>query len=131
MKRILLLLTFLLACVTWRTPALASPDLERVIYADALATGWEDWSWATVNLSASAPTHSGSHSIGVTFAAWEGLYLHKAGVDTLGVTHLRFYIHGSGSGGQALNVFMNLEVNGSPQNGPAIRCTSTYRQTVG
>ena len=124
MKRILLFLTLLLACVTWRTPALASPDLERVIYADVLATGWADWSWATVNLSASAPTHSGSHSIGVTFAAWEGLYLHKAGVDTLGVSMLRFYIHGGGSGGQALNVFMNLEVNGSPQNGPVLAVPS-------
>ena len=120
MKRILLFLILLLACVTWRTPALASPDLERVIYADALATGWADWSWATVNLSASAPTHSGSHSIAVTFDAWEGLTLHKADVDTGGVNLLRFYIHGGGSGGQALNVFMNLEVNGSPQNGPAM-----------
>ena len=110
----------LLASMIWSAPGLASPDLARVIYDDALATGWQNWSWAVVNLSASSPTHSGSHSIAVTFDAWEGLYLHKAGVDTLGVTHLRFYTHGGESGGQAMNVFMNLEVNGNPQNGPAI-----------
>jgi hypothetical protein len=94
--------------------------LTYTIYDDALGSGWQDWSWAQVNLAATAQVHSGSHSIAVTYDAWEGLYLHKAGVDTLGVTHLRFYIHGGGAGGQDLNVFMNLEVGGSPQNGPSI-----------
>jgi hypothetical protein len=41
-------------------------------------------------------------------------------VDTLGVTHLRFYVHGGSSGGQLMNLFLNLEVGGSPQNGPAL-----------
>ena len=124
MKRILLFLTLLLACVTWRTPALASPDLERVIYADALATGWADWSWATVNLSASAPTHSGSPQHRGDLRRLGRPIPLEAGVDTLGVSMLRFYIHGGGSGGQALNVFMNLEVNGSPQNGPVLAVPS-------
>jgi hypothetical protein len=115
-----LTLVLLLTSLLWHIPGLASPDLTRVIYADALAAGWQNWSWATVSLSATSPVHNGSHSIAVTFDAWEGLYLYKAGVDSLGVSYLRFYIHGGGSGGQALNVFMNLEVNGNPQNGPAI-----------
>ena len=115
-----LTLTILLASLLWLSPGLASPNLSHVIYDDALATGWQDWSWATVSHTATSPVHSGSRSIAVTFDAWEGLYLHKAGVDTLGVTHLRFYIHGGGSGGQAMNLFMNLVVNGSPQNGPAV-----------
>ncbi len=99
---------------------IASPELTKIIYSDTLATGWENWSWAQVNLANTAPLHGGTHSIAVTFGAWEGLYLHKAGVDSLGTTHLRFFIHGGTAGGQLMNVFMNLEVNGQAQDGPSI-----------
>lgn len=94
--------------------------MEITIYDDALGQGWENWSWAQVNLAASAPVHSGSYSIAVTYGAWEGLYLHKAGTDTLGTTHLRFFVNGGGAGWQQVNVYMNLEVDGSPQNGPMV-----------
>ncbi len=46
-----------------------------------------------------SPSHGGTHSIAVTFGAWEGLYLHKADIDTLGTDRLRFYIHGGGAAG--------------------------------
>ena len=99
----------------------ASPALTRIIYDDALASGWQDWSWAQhYDLAATAPVHSGSHSIAVTFGAWEGLRLHKSSVDTLGTTHLHFYIHGGTTGGQSLVVYLDLDVGGSPQTGPAV-----------
>ncbi len=99
----------------------ASPTLTRPIYDDALAQGWQDWSWAQDHdLAAPAPVRSGSHSIAVTFGPWEGLRLHKASVDTLGTTHLRFYIHGGATGGQSLVVYLDLDVGGSPQTGPAL-----------
>ncbi len=107
----------LIAGYSYPVPAQAATN---VIYDDALAASWEDWSWTQVNLAAASPVHSGSHSIAVTFNAWGGLYLHKAEVDTLGMTYLRFYIHGGGRGGQKMNVFMNLEVNGNAQNGPLV-----------
>jgi hypothetical protein len=100
--------------------AAASPELTKIIYDDALGAGWDNWSWAQVDLAVSSPVHGGTHSIGVTFGGWQGLYLHKAGADTLGTTHLRFFIHGGTTGGQQLNVFMNLDVNGQSQNGPSI-----------
>lgn len=93
---------------------------ERAIYTDELASGWADWSWATVDLQASAPVHSGSHSIAVEFGAWEGLYLHHSGVSTTGYSHLRFYIHGGSSGGQVMNVFAHRLVNGSEEAGPVL-----------
>ncbi len=96
---------------------------ENPIYSDALESGWSNWSWANVDLSASSPVHDGSHSIAVNFGAWEGLYLHNAGIDTLGSTHLRFYIHGGSSGGQLINLYFNLVVNGVDQNGPVIAIT--------
>jgi len=99
----------------------ASPALTRLIYDDALTPGWQDWSWTQdYDLSATAPVHSGSHSIAVTFGAWEGLRLHKSSVDTQGTTHLRFYIHGGSAGGQSLVLYLDLDVGGSLQTGPAI-----------
>lgn len=95
-------------------------SLTENIYIDSLSAGWADWSWGAVNLSASSPVHGGSHSISVQLAAWQGLYLHNAGVNTLGFTHLRFFIHGGTSGGQQMNVYLVVEVNGNSQNGPAI-----------
>jgi len=121
-KRIHLLL--LLSILPWFTKGYASfspsQALSKTIYDDALGSGWEDWSWAQVDLAATAPVHTGSHSIAVTFSAWQGLYLHKADVNTLGMTQLQFYIHGGSAGGQRINVYMNLDVGGSAQNGPQI-----------
>jgi hypothetical protein len=99
----------------------ALPALTRLVYDDALAPGWQDWSWVQdYNLAAAAPVHNGSHSIAVTFGAWEGLRLHKSSVDTLGTTHLRFYIHGGAAGGQSLVVYLDLDIGGSPETGPTI-----------
>lgn len=101
-------------------PSSAASGAVQIIYDDQLAQGWENWSWAQVNLSASAPVHGGLSSIAVSMDAWEGLYLHKAGVDTSGLTHLRFYLHGGTSGGQDLILFMNLEGPGGAANGPGM-----------
>mgnify|MGYP002681903718 FL=1 len=97
-------------------PAAAAQD----IYTDALAVGWSDWSWATVDLQAAAPVHSGSRSIAVTYGAWQGLYLHYPEFSTAGFSHLRFFIHGGSSGGQQLNVYATYAADGSQQNGPSI-----------
>jgi hypothetical protein len=90
------------------------------IYIDGLAPGWSNWSWATVDLPATAPLHAGSHSIAVTYGAWQGLYLHYPELSTAGFTHLRFFIHGGSSGGQQINVYATYPANGSDQNGPAV-----------
>lgn len=119
MKKLAALLSLVL-WIGWVIPAdQTAPELTRVIYDDALADGWADWSWASVNLNAASPVHSGARSISVVVDAWEGLYLHKAGLDALGTTHLRFFLHGGAAGGQQIQVVLYLDVNGSPQIGPA------------
>ena len=88
--------------------SLSSPvhAASQAIYDDALAVGWADWSWASVDLSASAPVHGGSQSVAVTYTGgWQGLYLAHPGLSTLGFTGLRFFAHGGGSGGQLLQVY--------------------------
>ena len=115
---------FLLICLslfsTGTNFAPLQPMLTNTIYDDALAPGWVNYSWATVNLAAPAPVHGGSKSISVSFGAWQGLFLKSSDVDTLGLTTLRFYIHGGSAGGQKMNIYLNLEAGGSTQTGPLV-----------
>ena len=86
---------------------------DQATYSDSLLNGWENWSWATVNLAASSPVHTGSKSISVTAAAWQALYLHHTAFDSSNFTHLSFWIHGGSSGGQRLLV--QAQLNGTAQ----------------
>ena len=92
-------------------PALAAAD--SPIYTDALAGGWQDWSWDTThNLDNSQPVHSGSASIAITYtAAWGGLYLHTDTALPAGdYTAIRFWVHGGSTGGQL--VYFNINGGG-------------------
>jgi peptidoglycan/xylan/chitin deacetylase (PgdA/CDA1 family) len=63
------------------------------IYADALATGWESWSWdSTINFANTAPVYSGTRSIKYTATApWSGMDLHNpSGISTANYTTLHF-----------------------------------------
>ena len=80
------------------------------IYTDSLAGGWADWSWDTTrNFANTAPVHSGSDSLAVTFnSGWAGLYLHAgSAIDTSGYDQLRFWIHGGSAGSRQLRVVAN------------------------
>ncbi|HEY8562272.1 MAG TPA: glycoside hydrolase family 44 protein [Pyrinomonadaceae bacterium] len=83
------------------------------IYTDSLQNGWENWSWATVNLNNSNPVQSGATSASVSAGAWAAFYLHRAAFSTANYTHLSFWIHGGASGGQLLQV--NATSGGNPQ----------------
>ena len=85
----------------------------QTIYTDSLQNGWENWSWASVNLNNANPVQNGTASAGVTAGAWQAFYLHHAAFSTAGYTHLSFWIHGGASGGQLLQV--NATSGGSPQ----------------
>ena len=92
-------------------PALAAAD--SPIYTDALAGGWQDWSWDTThNFDNSQPVHSGSASIAVTYtAAWGGLYLHTdTALPASDYTAIRFWVHGGSTGGQL--VYFNINGGG-------------------
>jgi hypothetical protein len=77
---------------------------DQPIYTDSLVNGWQNWSWATVNLANGAPVHAGSRSLSVSAAAWQALYLHHAAFATDGYSDLAFWIHGGSAGGQLLLV---------------------------
>ncbi len=88
------------------TPAcLAQASLTNVsVYSDQLDNGWQNWSWATVNLANASPVQSGTKSIQVTAMPYQGLYLENAGLPPANYTNLVFWINGGPAGGQLLNV---------------------------
>ncbi len=89
-------------------PVLAAAA-DVAIYSDALAAGWQDWSWNTIrNFNNTSPIQNGTKSISVQYTvAWGGLYLHTgSAVDLSGYDKLRFWIYGTGSG-QQLSVLAN------------------------
>jgi hypothetical protein len=105
--------------VTW-TPSAGGPtgDLwsaaDRVnplrftemIYQDGLADGWQNWSWATVNLASAAPVRRGSSAVLITTSGWQALYLQRMTFqETVGYAALAFWIHGGQTGGQTLQIF--------------------------
>src|SRR5258708_6639126 len=86
----------------------------QAVYTDGLNNGWQNWSWASVNLSNNAPVHSGSASISVNAGPYQALYLHHAAFDSSVYASLVFWINGGPTGGQFLHV--PAELNGT---GPA------------
>src|SRR5438132_1416851 len=82
----------------------AVAQTDQQIYTDSLVNGWQNWSWATVNLSATSPVHSGTRSASVTADAWEAIYLHHDAFDNSGYSDVVFWIHGGSTGGQLLQV---------------------------
>jgi hypothetical protein len=77
------------------------------VYSDALAQGWDDWSWDTsVDWSDTTSPHSGSADAAFTFdQPWAGLSMHSdADVDTSPYDELQFWINGDQAGGQTVSV---------------------------
>ena len=74
---------------------------DEIVFAEALAGGWSDWSWGTqVSFAGAAPVHTGAAAIEATYTqAWAGLYLHvEPALAGAQYQALRFWIRGTGVG---------------------------------
>lgn len=79
------------------------------IYGDALAPGWENWSWnTTTDFGNIQPIRSGAQSLSAIYiSAWAGLYLAtNSSIDSGGYDTLVFWIYGGPPGGQRLRVML-------------------------
>ena len=88
---------------------------DLAIYDDALAAGWDNWSWdTTVDLAATAVVHSGAKAISARYdAAWAGLSLRAPSViDASGYTAIDFWLYG-GDGGAAIDLSTQPSDEGS------------------
>ena len=80
------------------------------IYTDNLVNGFQNWSWAAVNLGNYSPVHSGVYSIGVTDGGnSQALALARSDFNTSPYASLSFWINGGSAGGQKLQVLGLLD----------------------
>lgn len=82
-------------------PAAAAPAADpaiTTIYDKALAGGWQNWSFATVELS--ADIGSPRMPIKVSADGYKALYLHHAAFSTAPYRGISFLIQGTGAGGK-------------------------------
>ncbi|MGH7980293.1 MAG: alpha-L-arabinofuranosidase, partial [Limisphaerales bacterium] len=93
----------------WAGSAGAQASLS--LYTSYLVNGFQNWSWATVNLSAS---YDGSNCVSVTDGTnYQALYIENAPFNTSPYGSLDFWINGGSGGGQSENV-IGL-INGNSQ----------------
>jgi Glycoside hydrolase family 44 len=110
MRLLTLLCTlYLLSCNTPTIeddPTIAGTVGSSVVYNNALADPWQNWSWgSTIDLAGTGRNAQGIACIVTT--AWAGLYLrHDTGLDLSEFNTLRFWIHGGATGGQKLRVML-------------------------
>src|SRR5215469_1307039 len=90
--RAVLAIAILLCGLTLTSVARAQSD--QAVYTDALVNGWQNWSWATVNLANTSPVQSGTDSISVSAGPYQALYLHQTAFDSTLYTSLIFWING-------------------------------------
>lgn len=104
MNRPILHLCFI-AAVALCPRAQAQPVL--AVYDDALANGFQDWSWVApasdLDLAATSPVHTGSHAIRFRAHSWQGVSFVRPGqpIDTAQWPELRLWVRG-GAGGEQL-----------------------------
>ncbi len=76
------------------TSNLAVGTVTSPVYFEALAVGWQDWSWANHTLTNTSVVAQGTRSIAARFAPWTGLYFWSNAFRTTGVTHVVMMVHG-------------------------------------
>src|SRR5687768_16311620 len=99
-------LIFLASVGKLQAEAQAANTPDFIIYADALASGWANWSWdSTIKFDNITPVQSGADSIAVTFQAGFAGFSVRAPdpISTAGYTGIAFWIYG-GVGGTQLNL---------------------------
>jgi hypothetical protein len=79
-----------------------------VIYDDALAKGWDNWSWsATIDLAGTSPVQAGMYAVNATLDGWGAFStaMPSGSVDTFGYHALRFWVHGGVGSNKTLRVY--------------------------
>jgi hypothetical protein len=97
-------------------PGIAQANLP--LYTDKLVNGFQNWSWATVNVQSPTLAHSGNYSIAVTDGGNQALFFGRADFNTTPYAAFGFWVNGGSVGGQRMQVFGLLD--GATQSGVAV-----------
>jgi alpha-L-arabinofuranosidase len=101
--------------LTGSVPTIPPPPLSGMpLYIDSFVSGWQNWSWATVNAGNTNPVNSGTSSIAVTSGPYTALSFHHAAMDTSMYSTLTFWINGGSTGGQVLKLSALLSGTAQP-----------------
>lgn len=84
----------------------AAASAQLVVYDDALQSPFQDWSWATHDLHATAQVHDGAYAISMVPANWEGLYFHHPGFAVEENGTLELWVHGGAAGNQQIRFYL-------------------------
>jgi hypothetical protein len=99
------------------------------IYTDNLVNGFQNWSWATVNLAGTSPVHSGAYSISVTDGGdYQALALERPDFNTSPYASLNFWINGGSAGGQKVQVVGLLDGTNQTAFSVTTLQTNTWQQ---
>jgi hypothetical protein len=79
--------------------AVSAPTPAMSVYDTALGAGWQNWSWARIELSVELQG-SARRPIKVEAGAWQALYLHHDAFSTTGFKQLGLLIQGSAPAGE-------------------------------
>ncbi|MCS6774135.1 MAG: hypothetical protein NZ693_08495, partial [Thermoflexales bacterium] len=122
--RVLIAFALLLASSALTLVAPIQPSLSStnyVVYSDALASGWQDWSWGgTYDLAHTGTVQSGSAAISATITSgYGGLSLRvDPGLPGSSYSAVQFWVHGGSSGTRQLQLVIE-EGDSGPRTTPA------------
>ena len=86
----------------------------QIVYDDALENGWQNWGYATINYTNTAPVHSGTDSVSVTIASpWEGIQIWHPDQSSAPYSSVSFWLNGGPNGGQKLQVYGLSDLGGT------------------
>ncbi|HEV8192624.1 MAG TPA: hypothetical protein VGP82_14250, partial [Ktedonobacterales bacterium] len=77
-----------------------------VVFNGALASDWDDWSWADRKIPDKTVKYSGHPVVSMTLGSWSGLQFHHNIFDTTGLGYFQCWVRGVGRGGQDVKVFV-------------------------
>jgi Domain of unknown function (DUF1929)/Bacterial Ig domain len=103
---------------TTTTTTAVPTSTEQIVYADGLAAGYQDWSWAVRNFSSLTPV-IGSKAISFVPNGWSGVNIHTASI-AQPASSVRFSLHGGSAGGQIVRFYV---ISGGVQKADALVST--------
>ncbi len=90
--------------------------LTVMIYDDAFASGWQDWSWnATIDLAGTSPVQVGSRAVNATLDAYGAFSpaIPSGSINTsFGYDAIKFWIHGGTGQNKAIRFFSETLASG-------------------
>jgi Domain of unknown function (DUF1929) len=89
---------------TTTTTTTVPTSADQIVYADGLAAGYQDWSWAVRDFSSLTPV-IGSKAISFVPNGWAGVNIHADSI-TQPANTVRFSLNGGTSGGQIVRFYV-------------------------